>query len=151
MKPIQDIFILPFQPENQIEVRNLILAGLAEHWDVLDPARNPDLHDIGSAYANAIFLVAWHRKRVIGTGALIPKSNHTAEIVRMSVAADMRRRGIGKKILQELCEHAKSRGYQHIVLETTETWHAAVEFYKRFGFRVTHHLDGDVYFALDLS
>jgi hypothetical protein len=42
----QDIIILPFQPENQSEVKNLISAGLAEHWGTLDSTRNPDLDNM---------------------------------------------------------------------------------------------------------
>ncbi len=150
MNQSQDINILPFQSEYQAEVKNLILAGLAEHWGTLDPTKNPDLHDITRTYANGIFLVAWQNNQIIGTGALLPKSNDTAEIVRMSVIPNMRRKGIGRKILQKLCERAKFDGYKRLVLETTETWHEVIEFYKQFGFQVTHYLDGDVYFALDL-
>ena len=68
----------------------------------------------------------------------------------MSVTANMRRNGIGRMILSQLCEYAKSNGYKRVVLETTETWHEVIEFYKRFGFKITHYLDGDVYFSLDL-
>ena len=150
MNLAQNITILPFKPENQAEVKNLILAGLAEHWGTIDPSKNPDLDDISSTYANAVFLVAWYQKMIIGTGALIPKSNNTAKIVRMSVAADMRRKGVGNRILQRLREYAKSSGYQHLVLETIETWYEVIEFYKRLGFQITHHLNGDIYFALDL-
>lgn len=151
MKPTQAIKILPFQPEYQAEVKNLVLTGLTEHWGTLDPSKNPDLDDIGLIYANAVFLVAWQDKKIIGTGALVPRSNDTAEIVRMSVAADMRRNGIGKMILKRLCENAKIRGYKWLVLETTDTWHEVIEFYKKCGFQITHYLDGDVYFALDIS
>ena len=151
MKPTQDIIILPFQPENQAEVKNLVLTGLTEHWCTLDPSKNPDLNDIGLTYANAVFLVAWQDKKIIGTGALVPRSNDTAEIVRMSVATSMRRNGIGGMILQRLCENAKSKGYKWLILETTDTWHEVIEFYKKFGFQITHYLDGDVYFALDIS
>jgi len=147
----QEITILPFQLENQSEVMNLILAGLAEHWGTLDQTKNPDLRDIGFTYANAVFLVAWKNNKIIGTGALVPKSEDTAEIVRMSVANDERRKGVGRKILQRLCEQAKLNGYKRLVLETTETWHEVIEFYKQFGFQETHLLDGNVYFALDLS
>jgi GNAT superfamily N-acetyltransferase len=146
----QDIIILPFQPEYQSEVKNLILAGLAEHWGTRDPTKNPDLDNIGFTYANAIFLVAWQNSKIIGTGALVPKANGVAEIVRMSVAANMRRKGIGRKILQRLCKQAKLNGYKRLVLETTETWHEVIEFYNQFGFQVTHHLDGDIYFSLEI-
>jgi len=151
MKPKPEINILPFQPEDQTEVKNLVLAGLSEHWGTLDPSKNPDLNDIGLTYANAVFLIAWQDKKIIGTGALVPRSIDTAEIVRMSVVADMRRNGIGGMILQRLCENAKSKGYKQLVLETTDTWHEVIEFYKKFGFQITHYLDGDVYFALDIK
>ncbi|MBC8233103.1 GNAT family N-acetyltransferase, partial [bacterium] len=107
-----------------------------------------------SSYANATFLVAWLGDRIVGTGALVPRSEQVAEIVRMSVTADIRRQGIGTKILERLCHEARRLGFQRIILETTSTWHEVIEFYKRFGFRITHHRDGefggDVHFALDL-
>ena len=135
MKSTPEITILPFQPDNQDEVKQLILDGMLQHWGVLDLRLNPDLNDIGSSYA----------------GALFPRSADTAEIVRMSVAADMRRLGIGSLILQSLCAQAEASGYRHSVLETTETWQEVITFYQQFGFQISHHHAGEVYFALDLS
>ena len=86
-----------------------------------------------------------------GTGALVPRYVETAEIVRMSVAGEMRRLGLGSLILQELCAQAKKLGFRRIVLETTETWHTVIAFYQRSGFEITHYKDGDVYFELVLS
>jgi len=150
MENASAITILPFQPEDQPAVRALILAGLAEHWGTLDPALNPDLEDIASSYASALFLVAWQGSRIVGTGALVPRPQAAAEIVRMSVAPALRRQGIGRSILQSLCDHARLQGLRQIILETTATWQDAIAFYQRFGFHITHYLDGDVYFALDL-
>ena len=151
----QQISIKPFESEDQEAVQSLILAGLAEHWGEIDPTLNPDLNDIGAYYENATFLVAWFNGRIIGSGALIPKSNQAVEIVRMSVSSEFRRHGIGKQILERLCQEAKEFGFQRIVLETNSTWSGVIEFYKRFGFSVTHHQDGhfggEVHFALDLT
>ncbi len=151
----QQILIRPFESEDQDAVQSLILAGLAEHWGEIDPTLNMDLNDIGASYNDATFLVAWLDGKIISSGALIPKSDQVAEIVRMSVAPELRRRGIGGKILARLCQEAKELGFQRIVLETTSTWSDVIEFYKRFGFRVTHHqagpFGGEVHFALDLT
>jgi len=146
-----DLTILPFQPADQSEVKSLILSGLADHWGTLDPARNPDLNDIKLSYANAVFLVARLNERIIGTGALIPRSEKIAEIVRMSVASDQRRKGVGKMILQKLVDQARLDGLDKLILETTESWSEVIEFYLRLGFQITHHLNGDVYFEMDLS
>ncbi len=145
------IVISPFQPENQAEVKQLVLAGLAEHWGEIDPDKNPDLNDIGSTYANATFLVAWLDDHIVGTGALVPRSAEVAEIVRMSVRADVRRNGIGGLILRQLFERARVDGYCRVVLETTATWHRVIEFYRRSGFHITHERDGDVYFVAQLK
>ena len=151
---MQRILIKPFESEDQEAVQNLIIAGLAEHWGEIDPTLNPDLNDISANYADATFLVAWSDGRIIGAGALIPKSGQVAEIVRMSVAADMRRQGVATKILDRLCQEAQCLGFQRIILETTSTWYEVIEFYKRFGFRITHHQDskfgGEAHFALDV-
>lgn len=145
-----DLTIVPFRPEDQTDVKTLVLAGLAEHWGQLDPAKNQDLNDIAAAYAQGNFFVAsWH-DTIVGTGALLPRSERVAEIVRMSVASHMRRRGIGRSLLQQLVAQARLRGYRRIILETTATWNDVIAFYRQQGFAVTHERDGDVYFALDL-
>ncbi len=152
---MQPVSIKPFASEDQEAVHSLIVNGLAEHWGSIDPTLNPDLKDISTSYADATFLVAWFRGRIIATGALVPKSDQVAEIVRMSVAADMRRQGIATKILRRLCQEAQSLGFQRIILETTSTWDEVIEFYRQFGFHITHYQDGEfggeVYFALDIA
>ncbi|BBB47176.1 GNAT family N-acetyltransferase [Pelolinea submarina] len=145
------ISLSPFHPSDQEEVKALVLAGLVDHWGKLDPTLNLDLNNIAESYRDAVFLVAKQDGRVVGCGALVPHDGHTAEIKRMSVAASLRRQGLGRRILTALCDEARGRGFQHIILETTETWDEVIAFYLDFGFRFTHHQDGDVYFKLDLS
>ncbi len=143
-----EIIISDFQPSDQIEAKALILSGLVDHWGWLDPTLNPDLTDIAESYRQAIFLVARLDGRMVGTGALKPRGEGVAEIVRMSVAKDLRRLGLGRKILAELVARARVMGLRKIILETTETWNEVIAFYVSFGFRITHHQDGDVYFEL---
>ena len=151
MTPDPGITIRPFRPEDQQQARALVLAGLAEHWGKLDPSKNPDLENIAESYAGVVFLVAEKGGCIIATGALVPRSGGTAEIVRMSVARGIRRQGLGSLILQELIEQAKRLGFRRIVLETTETWAEVIAFYQRLGFVITHYQDGDVYFELELD
>ena len=150
MNPPQDMTIRPFQPADQQEARALVLAGLAGHWGTLDPHKNPDLDNISQSYAGDVFLVALLEQRIIATAALVFRPGDTAEIVRMSVAAGMRRCGIGRLMLDNLCAEARRRGIRRLVLETTQTWDEVVAFYLRYGFKITHYQDGDVYFEMDL-
>jgi ribosomal protein S18 acetylase RimI-like enzyme len=144
------IMISPFKRAYQVQAKKLVLAGLKEHWVVLDLSKNPDLNDIGTSYINGLFLIALRNNEVVGTGAIVPRPNNTGEIVRMSVATHLRRNGIGKMLLDELCNHARKVGYVKIILETTETWQEVIEFYKNYGFQITHYCDGDVYFSLEI-
>lgn len=142
--------IRPFHPEDQTEARALILEGLKEHWGEIDPLRNPDLDDIASSYAGGFFRVAVRGSRIVATGALLPRGNGAAEIVRMSVARGERRQGIGSAVLRQLLDEARAAGCRRIILETTSTWDEAIAFYQKRGFQPTHIRGGDTYFALDL-
>ncbi len=148
---METLKLKPFQPSDQLEVKRLILAGLVEHWGFLDETKNPDLDDIATSYAGATFLVGRLGTRIVGTGALVPRSSETAEIVRMSVAKELRQQGIGRQILQALLAQAQAQGFRQVILETTTSWSEVVAFYLRCGFHITHYLDGDVYFARDIA
>jgi ribosomal protein S18 acetylase RimI-like enzyme len=102
------------------------------------------------SYAEGTVLVAWQDDEIIGTGAFIPRSESQVEIIRMSVKKELRRQGIGRKILTELCKRASQDGYKEIILETTETWQDVIDFYLQYGFEITHYESGDVYFRMDL-
>jgi len=132
-------------------VQALILAGLEDHWGFLDEGTTPDLKHISAYYQTGVFLVAWFEGEFVGTGAFIPRSDETVEVVRMSVTKQMRRRGFGRQMLYELCSQAVQTGYKRVILETTDTWQDVISFYKAFGFQITHYTDGDVYFELDLQ
>ena len=140
-----------FQQEDQESVRSLILDGLAEHWGYLDESKNPDLEDIALSYGKGAVLVAWLEGKIVGTGAYIPRSDKVVEIVRMSVLKELRGQGIGRQILWYLCIRAYQNGFKEAILETTKTWQEVIAFYQKFGFQVSHFVDDDVYFSLDLA
>jgi len=143
--------IRPFHSSDQIAAQNLILAGLEEHWGFLDPTLNPDLDDIIGVYGQETFLVAEAGSHIVGTGALIHQTEGVACIVRMSVDKNMRRKGIGRKILSALCDAAKQQGYRQIVLETTSTWGDAIAFYQQYGFQIVETQEGDTHFLLNID
>jgi GNAT superfamily N-acetyltransferase len=156
------VTILPFQPSDQAAARALVLAGLVEHWGWLDETKNPDLDDIAASYANGCFLCAWQDERLVATGALLPAGKPDSwQVVRMSVAAELRRTGLGKQMLEALEQEARLRGARRLVLETTATWHDVIAFYLRRGYRILPTSQffgsmlegetGDVYFEKDLS
>ena len=71
MKTIAEIEIRPFQPENQEDAKNLILAGLGEHWGFIDLTKNPDLDNITATYKDDTFLAVW-KDRTHRNGGIDP-------------------------------------------------------------------------------
>lgn len=150
MLPYNTLSIVPFQVEDQETVKNLINTGLGEHWGYIDPDKNPDLDNIEESYNQDIFMVAWLDGQIVGTGALVHRTEHTAEIVRMSIAPSARRKGIGTCLLYTLITKAKELGYKKVVSETTKTWRGVINFYLAFGFEITFITADDIYFTYTL-
>lgn len=141
------IEIAELTPEGADAVRRLILDGLAERWDVLDPGRNADLDDLGTVGRT---IVATCAGELVGTATLVERGDE-AEVRRMSVRRDRRGAGIGRRLLAELVDTAGRRGIRRIVLETTSSWTDAVAFYGSCGFVATHVDGDDTWFELLLA
>lgn len=147
--------IADFQPEDQDEVRALILAGLAEHWGSPDETLNRDLDDIPASYGHGRTVVVRIAGQVVATGTIVPRDPATAEICRISVASTHRRRGLGRQVVQELLATARRWGATAVVLETTSDWTEVEAFHRSCGFAVTHRRPGefgpdDTWFRHDL-
>jgi GNAT superfamily N-acetyltransferase len=150
VKPCK-FLLRPFEPGDQPACKELILAGLKEHWGILDYSLNPDLNDIAAAYVDGLFLTAWQDSRLAGTGALLPGSEACFQVVRMSVEQRWRRQGLGQQILSGLEDAAKKMGAKRLVLETTAEWQEVIQFYLHSGYQIMYSRDGDTYFEKELS
>lgn len=149
------LMIRPFQAEDQEAAKQLILVGLGERWGWIDPTLNPDLNDIAVSYAAGVFLVGYLDDTLVATGALSPEVTDEGlpalRVERMSVRADLRGQGLGRRMLDSLLDLARKRGCQWVVLETTTTWTDAVRFYTRYGFQYVQERDGDTHMKLEVE
>lgn len=152
-QPIE-VTIRAFAAADQNAVRRLIVDGLGARWGQVDERLNPDLDDIAATYVDGLTLTAWDGDHLVGTGTLAPRSGGRAEVLRMSTAADYRRRGIATRILRDLLAEARRRGFHTVVLETAAHWSDARVFYERNGFIFDYEEDGefcrDAYYRLSL-
>ena len=125
-------------------VRQLILAGLADHWGELDETLNPDLDNLFESYGHGRTLVVLdEHEAVIGTGTIVPRGDRTAEILRMSVSRAQRRGGVGRMLVDELIAIACGWLCDRVILETSTAWTEVVTFYQYCGFAITHLEDGE--------
>lgn len=60
-----------------------------------------------------------------------------AQVVSMWVAPEVRREGVGKRLLETVLEWARGREMRDVKLMVTSVNHGAIAFYERLGFRMT--------------
>lgn len=144
--------IRPFLRSDQSQSQAVILLGLAERFETLDPALNHDLEDIWFYYVSngSCFVVAEDDGQIIGTGGLIAEGDSEGRLVRISVAADRRRQGIGRAISEHLIAIARSLGFLRLRVETNDNWKSAINLYLQLGFVETDRRDGETHFQLHL-
>ena len=71
----------------------------------------------------------------IGCGALRERDEATAEIRRMYVRPEYRRRSLGRTLLSHLIAEARRLGYRRIILETGDKQPSATALYEASGFK----------------
>jgi ribosomal protein S18 acetylase RimI-like enzyme len=142
----------PFQLADQARVKSLILGGLRDRFQIIDPTLNPDLNDIWGNYIvrGGYFLVVDDLGKIIGAGALIPEDRNTGRLLRVSVDQAYRRQGIAHEIIRHLIEKGRKSGYGKIVVETNDNWYDAIGLYEKCGFTRYDHRDGEIHLLIDL-
>jgi DNA-binding MarR family transcriptional regulator/GNAT superfamily N-acetyltransferase len=110
-------------------------AELNARFDAgFDPARSisADAREL-AAPAGALILARF-RGRPVGCGALKLHGDAPAEIKRMWIDAEMRGMGLGRRLLEELEQHARMQGVRVLRLETNRSLREAIALYRRSGY-----------------
>jgi putative acetyltransferase len=112
--------------EAALEIRPLYLGDSAAGVPL---PSNPPLA------ARDIYLAAYLGDRPVGCGAIRELDQSTAEIQRMYVHRDHRRKQVGRTLLRHLENEAKRLGYARVLLETGDRQAPAMALYEACGFR----------------
>ncbi|MBR6505197.1 MAG: ribosomal protein S18-alanine N-acetyltransferase [Clostridia bacterium] len=83
---------------------------------------------------NSYYIVAKEDNDIVGFGGLW-KSIDDIHLTNIVTKKNLRNKGIGKTILNELINQAKNFGYNIITLEVNENNLPALSLYKKFGFK----------------
>jgi predicted GNAT family N-acyltransferase len=84
---------------------------------------------------------AFHKSKLAGVLVLTNIGNGVVRMRQLAVADEMRRRGIGKKLVQHAEEFLRAKGYNEIMVHSRMT---ATEFYNSLGFSVTSEVFTEV-------
>ncbi|MGH2558504.1 MAG: GNAT family N-acetyltransferase [Thermomicrobiales bacterium] len=147
------ITLRPFAPRDQAAARRLILAGLGDHFGVIDETMNPDLDDIQRHYVDPghLVVVAERDGALVGAGALIAEAPRTGRLVRMSVDRTCRGQGLGRRLVAHLIAAARARGYTRLLVETNDDWPDAIGLYRACGFVEEARRDGEIHMVMALN
>jgi GNAT superfamily N-acetyltransferase len=148
-----DVVVLrDFELGDQPEVRRLILSGMRERWrERYDDAANPDVDDMSSYLANGGEVVVWEEHgAVVATGTLALEPDGGGRTVRLSIDRSYRRRGLRRRIVDELVERAERRRFTSLRVTTDTPWRDAVGLYASCGFEVVEQTDAATYFSMSL-
>lgn len=83
-----------------------------------------------------VILFAKFEEQIVGTCALLKRSDNAMELSKMAVTKAFRGRGIGRQLAEEALNRARNLGATRIVLSTSLSLKAAGSLYKSLGFQV---------------
>ncbi|MFP3919286.1 GNAT family N-acetyltransferase [Lysinibacillus telephonicus] len=81
--------------------------------------------------------VAENEDRIIGVYVLLPTRPETVELVNIAVIETEHGKGIGKQLIMNAIEIAKSKGYKTIEVGTGNSSIGQLALYQKCGFRIT--------------
>lgn len=159
MSQLEEITLRTIQPQDNSALAQIIRNTLKEFGAnrpgtvYYDPTTDA-LYELFSNTPGSIYYVAERAGELVGGGGIFPSPglpNDTCELVKMYLLPDVRGIGLGRKIIAECIQFAKTNGYQNIYIETMPELKQAMKTYEKFGF---HYLDGPMgetgHFGCDL-
>ncbi|NDJ16125.1 GNAT family N-acetyltransferase [Myxacorys almedinensis] len=136
----QDFLIRDWQPGERAAVYELIGLVLAEYGLPQEPdGADRDAIAVEECYlkTGGEFWVVERHKKLVGTGAYYPisRGKKAAEIRKMYLLPEARRRGLGKFLLGQLEQRIAEQGFTQIWIETASVLQEAVLLYERNGYQ----------------
>ena len=151
------IGIVPFRPEHAAAFSALNRAWLEEHA-LYEPADEVQLADPEGSIigAGGAIFVALRHGTVVGTAAVIPHGPGEMELAKLTVSADARGAGLGRRLAGACLAFARARGVRRLVLVSSSRLAPALRLYESMGFvrrplpSVLPYATADVYMELEL-
>jgi ribosomal protein S18 acetylase RimI-like enzyme len=136
LAPADPVHIEDYRPTFKRHFRQLNELWLTEHFAVEDGDRHLLADPAGRIVrrGGAVFF-AVAGDDVVGTCALIRHRDQTWELAKMAVAADWRRRGLGRRLTLAAIERTRAGGGVQLWLRTSPHLQAACHLYRSLGFR----------------
>lgn len=128
-----DIYLIRYVSDDLIEA----LKNLIPQLDNTVPI--PDIHALSrivNSPSSKVF-VAEHKNKIIATATLVifeVPTGRKAWLEDLVVDSDLRRKGVGEKLVKHILTYAKSEGINRVDLTSSIQRYEAHQLYKKVGF-----------------
>jgi len=95
-------------------------------------------------YDRELALVALHEERFIAVGRYAPNPDGETAEFALVVADAWQGKGLGRMLLERLCQYAKAAGYRALYGHILQANHAMLDLAQRLGFTQAHTDGGEV-------
>jgi len=133
-------------------IRQLFNEGMRE-GNVAQNDTGADMENIAEAYlsddGHSNFWVAEQEGEIIGMVGVQNTGQNTAEIRRLRVRADHRRRGIGAKLMEHAVAFCRHHGYLKVVLDVRVEHEPAIALFGKFAFQLARRREANGRSMLD--
>ena len=121
--------VRPFVPNDIPSIASIVREALRENYPT---SLYLDIH----RWWREGFLVADLEGHPVGFLAAVISSDGQARILMFAVSTGLRRRGIGRQMMDAFLQECAMRGLRRIELEVRTSNDEAIRFYKRYGFEL---------------
>ncbi len=160
----ENIVIRSINNSDDLAIAEIIRATLKEFSSNLEGTAyyDKDTDEMFNAYADekSHYYVAVFNNEVIGgcgIKSLNGASSDVCELQKMYLSSKARGKKIGKKLILKSLDFAKNSGFKQCYIETFPNMKAAIEIYKKNGFKIinkslgnTSHFSCDVWMLKEL-
>ncbi len=138
--PDAGVGLRPADRDDVPGVVGLIGRVYEEYGFVYDPAVEvPDLLDFAAHYQppRGAFFVLWQGPRLAGSIGVERVGADSAELHRLYLDRDLRGRGLGQALVEEVVAWCRARAIRRLVLWSDTRFERAHRLYERMGFQRT--------------
>lgn len=127
------------KPGDEAAVQDVIFTVLREYGLQPDPdGADSDLKDLRAVYVRhggAFRVITDADGQIVGCGGLRPAADGDVELRKMYLLPQVRRQGLGRRLLEDLISAARRQGHARIVLDTASVLKEAIALYRARGFQ----------------
>src|SRR5438105_5933936 len=131
------VTIRTYRPADQAQVRKLYLEGLVG-GKIASNDTGLDIDDVRSAYLlspdNHFWVAVNTQGEIVGNIGVQQCEDGVAEIRRLRVRQDSRRRGVGSALMETAVKFCRERNFLKITLDTFTERDPAIRLFEKFHF-----------------